>query len=823
MEDLVIRTAIISGEDVAGNAASKPDAIGARKGRKTKNASKPAVKEQQVIPERSPRITRSRYRSSQSQSINSTGEAQAGSSKQSNGNVVSKVSDTCWEKESSLLGKESYMDESTNEIACICKRTKCWQCLPAEIMKSGLLIYFINIKWEYARRKLLARILTGIGKCLGYHDQTHEIQKVVWQSISVLVSRNAYTQTCCSDRGSFLLDLIGSEIIGDTFAVESAAILYSIGWITVKSFHSKVTRIVCCGLSKVQLSKIMHWLKLAFVLGREVPLLFEKVSRLLSATNEHFTLPSCKALYGSHWASYFHQASFGTHLNNQFFPNTSGRSNAQHFVDSGPVRFERFSGSCRFTNSGSTVTLHNVMRKCLALESHSEFGVSFIFYYDSSNIDYALANSVSLDLHATGSSCPHTETSTLLRLAPESVHDLEQFMMNFYAGLPSTAIICISKKWHCPWGSTVVDNVAPAFKVILEENYVTSSGCPLEDIKSTSNLEDSWLGPWRHELLGDCLECENLNTVHKKLVRNLKSKCKVDINESYLKLVLGAAKFYIEEVCLSKRLVNELHWEDTISREPIILILDLDVQMPPWESIPILRQQEVYRMSSGGSISMILERCRRYDELLSRNAATVPLIDPLDAFYLLNPNSDLRSTQAEFENWFSDQKFEGKAGTVPTSDELVTALKSHDLHLYFGHGSGVSLSYIQAGSPVTIANLWEVTDKDIDRFGKAVLNVWLTERMDVAEGCSQCNQLVKEFDAMKLRGGARKGKSKKKGASSNLVGTANNSSASVVCEHRATIGSFVGKARDRCTLPFLNGAAPVCYGVPTGIIRKRPL
>ncbi|KAK8668366.1 hypothetical protein V6N13_105823 [Hibiscus sabdariffa] len=918
-EDPVIFTTIISGEDVAGNAASQPDAIGARKGRKTKKVSKPVGKEQQVIPERSSRVTRSRYRSSQNQNISSTGEAQDGLSKQSNGNVVSKVSDTCWEKESSLLGKESCMDESTSEIACICKRAKCWQCLPAEIMKSGLLIYFINMKWEYARRKLLVRILTGIGKCLGCHYQTHEIHEVLWQSISVLVSRNAYTQICSSAHRTLLLDLIGREIIGDTFAIERAAILYSIGWMTVKSFHSKGSKIVCCDLSEVQLSKIVHWLKLAFVLSQEVPELFKKVSRLLSAvyllsaTNEHFTLPSCKAPSEGQWASYFHQASIGTHLNNQFFPNTSGRSNAQRFVDSG-------------------------------------------------------------DLHATGSSCPHTETSTLLRLAPESVNDLEQFVMTFYAGLPSTTIICISllghaytsllqelllcpssihawmllsrlnsknqpivlllpldsvfeevsedaapndenaracqelrrrmnsgKKWHCPWGSTVVDNVAPAFKVILEENFVTSSGCHLEDTKSSrslwwmirkkvdhqlgkllSNLEDSWLGPWRLVLLGDCLDCESLNTEHKKLVRDLKSKCKMDINESYLKLILGAAKFdikarlskqclqkgcyignlehHIEENCgsngiddvsaMASRLiceaVNEFHREDTISREPIILVLDLDVQMLPWESIPILRQQEVYRMPSVGSITTVLERSR-CDELVGRNAAAVPLIDPLDAFYLLNPSGDLRSTQAEFENWFRDQNFEGKAGTVPTAEELATALKSHDLYLYFGHGSGeqylskdeiqglekcaatvlmgcssgslklngcyvprgVSLSYIQAGSPVTIANLWEVTDKDIDRFGKAVLNAWLRERTEVTD-CSQCNQLEKEFEAMKIRGG-RKGNAKRNGSLRN------------VCEHRPTIGSFVGMARDTCTLPFLNGAAPVCYGVPTRIIRKRPL
>ncbi|PPD67278.1 hypothetical protein GOBAR_DD35847 [Gossypium barbadense] len=898
--DLAVRNTIINGEDVAGNAATQPEAIGARKGRKTKNVSKSVMKEQHVIPERrSSRVTRSRFRSSQNQSTTCTGEAQIEISKHSNGNVASKLSDTCWEKDSSLLGKGSCMEELTSEIACFCNQTKCWHCLPAEIMKSGLLIYFINMKWEYAHRKLLVRILTGTGKCLGYGDQTHEIHEVVWQSISVLVSRNAYTQTCSSAHRTFLLDLIGRETVGDTFAIERAAILYRIGWMTLKGFHSKVARIDCCDLSKVQLSKTVHWLKLAFVLSREVP-----VSRLLSAiyllsaTSEHFALPSCKALSESHWASYFHQASLGTHLNNQFFPSTSGRSNAQRFVDSG-------------------------------------------------------------DLNGVVSSCAHTETSTLLRLAPESVNDLEQFVMNFYVGLPATAIICISllghdytnllqellldpssihawmllsrlnsknqpvvlllpldsvleevsddaapnddnaracqelrqlmnsgKKWHCPWGSTVVDNIAPAFKMILEENFMTSSGCPLEDTKSTrslwwmvrkkvdhqlgkllSNLEDSWLGPWRHVLLGDCLDCRSLNTVHKKLVQDLKSKCKMDINESYLKLFLGAAKFDIKEACLSQRClrkgcytgklehheqensqtngiddvsalasqlireaVNELHMEDAICREPIILVLDLEVQ-----------QLTIQGLCTDASMG-------KYTDTKTAGGLS-------NAFCR---HGDLSSTQAEFENWFRDQNFEGKAGTVPTAEELATALKSHDLYLYFGHGSGeqylskdeiqglekcaatvlmgcssgslrlngcyvprgVSLSYIQAGSPVTIANLWEVTDKDIDRFGKAVLNAWLRERMDLVD-CSQCNQLVKEFEAMKIKG--RKGNSRKKSASSNLTETANSGSSTNACEHRPTVGSFVGRARESCTLPFLNGASPVCYGVPTGIMKKKDL
>lgn len=33
--------------------------------------------------------------------------------------------------------------------------------------------------------------------------------------------------------------------------------------------------------------------------------------------------------------------------------------------------------------------------------------------------------------------------------------------------------------------------------------------------------------------------------------------------------------------------------------------------------------------------------------------------------------------------------FQGKAGVVPSTEELTVALENHDLFLYFGHGSGV--------------------------------------------------------------------------------------------------------------------------------------
>lgn len=67
-----------------------------------------------------------------------------------------------------------------------------------------------------------------------------------------------------------------------------------------------------------------------------------------------------------------------------------------------------------------------------------------------------------------------------------------------------------------------------------------------------------------------------------------------------------------------------------------------------------------------------------------------------------------------------------------------------------------------------MANLWDVTDKDIDRFSQALLGSWLD----------------------------------KKGEE---------------CERTLDISAAVAASRAACKLPHLIGAAPVCYGVPTSV------
>lgn len=131
---------------------------------------------------------------------------------------------------------------------------------------------------------------------------------------------------------------------------------------------------------------------------------------------------------------------------------------------------------------------------------------------------------------------------------------------------------------------------------------------------------------------------------------------------------------------------------------------------------------------------------------------------------------------------------------------------------------GAPLSYLLGGSPCVIANLWDVTDKDIDRFGKALLNSWLLKDSEPRDNCTRDGQLVKELSCMNINKEVTTTsvKTRRKQANEKLQ----NLSASRQGCRRNRIVSFMSQARESCRLPMLIGAAPVCYGVPTVIWKK---
>lgn len=221
--------------------------------------------------------------------------------------------------------------------------------------------------------------------------------------------------------------------------------------------------------------------------------------------------------------------------------------------------------------------------------------------------------------------------------------------------------------------------------------------------------------------------------------------------------------------------------------QPVILVLDRNLHGFPWESLPSLRGTSVTRAFS---LPSLLDKWRARSLRSSGDKVG----------YILNPEGDLVSTQHYFEKKL--QKFSGLVATVPQEDQMRQLLESSSVFLYFGHGSGEQyfsgqqiralgkcssavilmgcssgrlksggefdpmgtlVNYALSPCLATVANLWDVTDRDLDRFSDACLETW---------------------------------------------GLFAGSTA------RADLSKSVSLAREHCKLKFLVGAAPVVYGVP---------
>ncbi|KAL8612966.1 hypothetical protein ACOMHN_001049 [Nucella lapillus] len=252
---------------------------------------------------------------------------------------------------------------------------------------------------------------------------------------------------------------------------------------------------------------------------------------------------------------------------------------------------------------------------------------------------------------------------------------------------------------------------------------------------------------------------------------------------------------------------------------PVILILDKQLTNFPIELLSVMRNQSVTRVPS---LSLFHHLLRRHNVLGGGGGATdrgvedpadspgslmVRGVDPTAVFYLMNPDGDLVKSQQFLEPLFqSKEKWQGIAGVAPTKEQYEQALTQHDLFVYCGHGNGCKYfsiedllktrcravpllfgcasvqldtfphldaegyfySYLLAGSPCVLGNLWDVTDRDIDTFGMEIFNQWL------------------------------------KGDDS---------------DPKPSLASLVQQSRSVCRMPLMNGGAPVLYGLPVPLLR----
>jgi separase len=230
--------------------------------------------------------------------------------------------------------------------------------------------------------------------------------------------------------------------------------------------------------------------------------------------------------------------------------------------------------------------------------------------------------------------------------------------------------------------------------------------------------------------------------------------------------------------------------EQEAARGPVVLVLDERLQRLPWEGMECLRACPVSRAPS---LAFVLAH--------GGSRAASEGINVSGAFYVLDPEGNLPRTRAALAPLARDLEsrlgWEGVTGSAPSEELVGKELVERGLLLYCGHGagerlirrevvaklprcaavllmgcssgqlhlqgdfepSGMAAAYFSAGCPALVANLWDVTDKDIDRFTEEVVGA---------------------FTAKPAR----------------------------------SLMDALAAGRDVCKFRGLTGFAPVCYGVP---------
>ncbi|KAL7626231.1 separin protein [Parahypoxylon ruwenzoriense] len=298
--------------------------------------------------------------------------------------------------------------------------------------------------------------------------------------------------------------------------------------------------------------------------------------------------------------------------------------------------------------------------------------------------------------------------------------------------------------------------------------------------------------------------------------------------------------------------------KDTDEGAHTILILDQSLHAFPWESIPCLQGLAVSRVPSLACLRrLILEAqsaVKDDDELSSPGQREGHYVSINSGTYILNPSADLKNTQAMFGKPLSSlpPAWNSIEMREPTEAEFEAALADKDLLLYFGHGSGAQYirgrtirkmdkcravallmgcssasladvgafechgpvwNYMLAGCPAVVGTLWDVTDRDIDRFAGRTFEEWgLLPRGTFAEDSRGNNKGKGKETKASSRSRSRGAAGRKRAASE---------SASEGGEGSVSLVEAVARARDACRFQYLTAAAVCVYGIPVFINKSQ--
>lgn len=268
-----------------------------------------------------------------------------------------------------------------------------------------------------------------------------------------------------------------------------------------------------------------------------------------------------------------------------------------------------------------------------------------------------------------------------------------------------------------------------------------------------------------------------------------------------------------------------------------VLVLDKALHAFPWESMPCMEGLAVSRVPSLACLRRLITESKGSAKGSDGKSPEGHYVSATSGTYILNPSSDLKNTQSFFQSSFrSLESWTGVVKREPEEKEFEQALSTSDVLVYFGHGSGAQYvrgktirrlekcrpatflmgcssaalteagefesygpvwNYMMAGCPAVVGTLWDVTDRDIDRFAGRAFEEW---------GLFPRNTFKEE----------KKGKGKASGSGVE----AESESESETEDGTATevsLAEAVARARTVCRFKYLNAAAVVLYGIPVYI------
>ncbi|PNY27054.1 Separin [Tolypocladium capitatum] len=261
-----------------------------------------------------------------------------------------------------------------------------------------------------------------------------------------------------------------------------------------------------------------------------------------------------------------------------------------------------------------------------------------------------------------------------------------------------------------------------------------------------------------------------------------------------------------------------------------VLVLDKALHAFPWESLPCMAGLAVSRVPSLACLRQLITEAKMPATGAADEQPRGHYVSAKSGTYILNPSSDLENTQAFFQPSFKTLKsWSGIVNRAPQEADFEEALSTSEVVLYFGHGSGAQYvrgktvrrldrcrpatflmgcssvalteagefecygpvwNYMMAGCPAVVGTLWDVTDRDIDRFAGRAFEEW---------------------------GLFPRGTFKDDGKRSKGEGGVPSRGGSGGTDEGRSLAEAVMRARAACRFKYLNAAAVVVYGIPVYI------